>query len=161
MRSSNNRRKGKVKSVLPVKKFGGPQPGSGRKPHAIEMKAKEFILSCINGEEGVRKLILKIYKQAAAGSSRHQEMLLNYILGKPVDRLILEANSDIPVSNQTIIKVVAENVRLDRLEKDIQERQHELGRVKDAEVVIEQAIMGAIPGEGSVGQALDTKLKQA
>jgi hypothetical protein len=156
---------GNLKKAMP-KGFGGKIKGQGRKPAAIEMKAKEFMLACVNGAAGMEALIKKIYRQALKGNFAQQQLLLNYILGKPVDRLILEANDNAlkNLSMSPVINIVASQVRLDRLEQDAKERVHDLERIKEAEVILEQAAMGAVQGglsDGSVAQELEQKLKKA
>lgn len=95
-------------------------PAQGRPPRAVELKAREFILECIKGDEGIKKIIDKVYRQAIKGSHKHQELLLHYILGKPTDKIKIEATGNIPASNPTVVKIIADNLRLDQLNKDVQ-----------------------------------------
>lgn len=65
---------------------GGKRPGAGRKTKAEEMGLPLLIEECI-GEEGKRLLIQAIKKQALKGSFMHQQLLMQYIYGKPTDHV--------------------------------------------------------------------------
>lgn len=65
---------------------GGARPGSGRKTKAEEMGLPLLIEECI-GEDGKRALINSIKKQALKGSFMHQQLLMQYIYGKPTDHI--------------------------------------------------------------------------
>lgn len=123
-------------------RFGAGNVG-GRRPKAIELKARDFILKVIGGDDGVKKLIAKIFQQATRGSFKHQELLLNYILGKPVDRVKIESNYGAEAVQAPIIKIIADNLRLQKLEKDLkgappepitQERIDEMERLLNQEM---------------------------
>lgn len=114
----------------------------GRKPVAIELKAREFILGCINGEEGVRRLIGKVYAQAMKGSYKQQELLFNYILGRPVERIKIDsAYGPSAVTSAPVINIIADTLRLARLERDSKEEVPvDEDRIAEAEQVLERAI---------------------
>jgi hypothetical protein len=120
----------------------GQKVNRGRKPLAIELKAREFILACINGQKGVDALVMKIYSQALKGSFKQQELLLNYILGKPVERLKIDgAYGAAPVMSAPVVKIIADTLRLARLEKDAEEPVPvDENRIAEAEKVLEEAI---------------------
>ncbi len=65
---------------------GGKREGAGRKSKAEEMGRPRLIENCI-GEEGKRALIEKIKEKAMTGSFLHQQLLMNYIFGKPQDHI--------------------------------------------------------------------------
>jgi hypothetical protein len=65
---------------------GGARPGAGRKTKAEEMGLPKMIEDVI-GEEGKRNLIQQISKQAKGGSFAHQQLLMNYIYGKPKESI--------------------------------------------------------------------------
>lgn len=115
--------------------------GIGRPPKVIELKARELVLSCINGEEGVRAIIIAAFKKAKAGSIRHQELLLNYILGKPVERLKLEQHGQAILPSPGVVKVIADHLRLEKLNADVkaapiisQDRIDEMERILNKEI---------------------------
>ena len=88
----------------------------------IKENGRNFVLLSIGGRNGVVMILEKVLSQALRGSFKHQELLLNYILGKPVERLKLDALVDRenqPVSN-TVFQIIADNVRLDKLAKDVE-----------------------------------------
>lgn len=117
--------------------------GGGRKPLAIELKAREAILHCIGGSKGFEELVAKIFQKAKAGSFRHQELLLNYILGKPTDKLKIENASGADLNaGAPIVKIIADTIRLDRLNKDIAERDKTTPeeRIKEAEEILNKEI---------------------
>lgn len=127
-------------------KKGQLVPGRGRKPRAIELKAREFILKIINGEEGMERLVKKIFAQALKGSYKQQELMLNYILGKPVERIkIDQAYGSQPVISQPVLNIIADTLRLQRLERDAEaplEVAVEESRIVEAERVLEEAVNG-------------------
>ena len=86
---------------------------------ALKMGAREFVLRCIGGDEGVKAIVAKAFQKAKAGSYRHQELLLNYILGKPVDKVKLDVNGNLPVTSAPVVKIIADHLRLEKLEKDL------------------------------------------
>jgi hypothetical protein len=66
---------------------GGVRANSGRKSKAEEMGLPELVEAVI-GETGKKKLLEKIYKEATeTGSFPHQQLLMNYIYGKPKEKL--------------------------------------------------------------------------
>lgn len=139
--------KKRLKNLVKQGKKTRFKPGHhiGRKPRVIELKAREFILSVINGEQGVEKLVKKIYDQAVKGSYKQQELLLNYILGKPVEKLKIErAYGSQPVVSEPVIKIIADTLRLQRLERDseapLEEGVVEESRIAEAERVLEDAV---------------------
>lgn len=119
----------------------GKVPKGGRKPVAIELKAREFILKCINGEKGAEELVAKIYSQAMKGAYKQQELLMNYILGRPVEKLKIDsAYGPSTVMSAPVIKIIADTLRLQRLEKDAAEPVMDEDRIVEAERVLEEAI---------------------
>lgn len=56
--------------------------------------------------------------QALKGSYKHQELLLNYILGKPVEKVKLEQYGQVSAPSPTVVKVIADHLRLERLNAD-------------------------------------------
>jgi len=114
--------------------------GGGRKPLAVELNAREFILSVINGTDGVQDLINKIYSQALKGSFKHQELLLNYILGKPTERIKLENANGGPLPTYSpVVKIIADHLRLEKLNKDAEEVVDK-DRIEEAERILNGAI---------------------
>ncbi len=70
---------------------GGSRQGAGRKTKAEEMGLPKLIEDCI-GEDGKREIIEKIHAQAKAGSFNHQQLLMQYIFGKPSDEVDITSN---------------------------------------------------------------------
>jgi len=121
------------------KKGVAPNP-KGRPPLAIELKARDFILQCIGGEEGVKTLVDKIFTQATKGSFKHQELLLNYILGKPTERIKLENANGGPLPTYSpVVKIIADHLRLEKLNKDAEEVVDK-DRIEEAERILNGAI---------------------
>lgn len=113
----------------------------GRKPLAIELKAREFILGCIGGMKGFEEVVKKVFKQAKAGNFKQQELLMNYILGRPVEKLKIDsAYGPSTVMSAPVIKIIADTLRLQRLEKDAAEPVMDEDRIVEAERVLEEAI---------------------
>lgn len=85
------------------------------------MKSREFIMQVIGGEDGLDRVVYKVFTQALKGSYKHQELLMNYLLGKPVERLQLEQYIDRagPTYSPPVIKIVADHMRLEKLYKDV------------------------------------------
>lgn len=132
-----NRKTTPKKKTPAKKKYEGFQKGNklgGRKPELLKMKGREFILQCIKGDAGLRAIIESAYKRAVRGSVRHQELLLNYILGKPVEKIKLESfiEKGESASTQPVIQIVADHLRLDKLEKE-----HKAAQVISAERIEE------------------------
>jgi len=121
----------------------------GRKPAALELRAREFILKCINGEAGVKKLIAKIFALALKGQFRQQELLLNYILGKPTERVKIENASSDGVVFNPVVKIIADHLRLEKLERDSAAAPTvvEEDRVKEMEAILNKEIEKPIPVE--------------
>lgn len=65
---------------------GGSRKGSGRKSRAEEM-GLPLLVEQVIGDQGKRDLLTKIHEQAKAGSFNHQQLLMQYIYGKPQDKL--------------------------------------------------------------------------
>lgn len=125
----------------------------GRKPLAVELKAREFILKVMNGEPGLETLVKKIFTQALKGSFKHQELLLNYILGRPVEKIKIDnAYGSTPVVSAPVVKIIADTLRLQRLEKDAEEVV-EPDRIEEAEAILEAAITHSPPVEQVNGVA--------
>jgi hypothetical protein len=112
----------------------------GRKPLVLELNAREFILGCINGGVGVDVIVRKVYYQAAKGSFKHQELLLNYILGKPTERIKLENADGKPLPTYSpVVKIIADHLRLEKLTKDAEEVVDK-DRIEEAEAILNNAI---------------------
>jgi len=73
-------------------KNGGKREGAGRKTKAEELGLPMLIEDVI-GESGKRDLIKKIFSQAKAGSFNHQQLLMHYSFGKPVEKIKGEINT--------------------------------------------------------------------
>lgn len=63
---------------------GGKRKNSGRKSKAEELGLPLMIEEEI-GEEGKRTIIRKIYEKAKTGSFIHQQLLMAYMFGKPIE----------------------------------------------------------------------------
>lgn len=72
---------------------GGARPGAGRKTKAEEMGLSKLIDDVI-GDVGKREIIEKILQQAKGGSFAHQQLLMNYMYGKPCEKLDLTSKGD-------------------------------------------------------------------
>lgn len=128
-------RKQKKKSIEPKKR-------GGRVPEVVKLQAQQFIMQVIGGEDGIDRIVHKVYMQALKGSYKHQELLLNYLLGKPVERLKLEAHGSAILPSRTVVKVIADTVRLNKLHDDAkaapavvdQDRIDEMERLLNKEV---------------------------
>jgi len=66
---------------------GGKREGAGRKTKAEEMGLPKLIEDVI-GDTGKKDLIQKIFDKAKTGSFLHQQLLMNYIYGKPTEKLV-------------------------------------------------------------------------
>jgi hypothetical protein len=66
---------------------GGKRDGAGRKTKAEEMGLPMLIEEVI-GDEGKRELIKQIHEKAKSGSFNHQQLLMNYIFGKPTEKVV-------------------------------------------------------------------------
>lgn len=93
------------------------KPG-GRAPQAVYTNARAFVLQVIGGEDGIDRIVHKVFTQALKGSFKHQELLLNYILGKPVEKLKLEQYGQGNLPSRSVVKVIADHLRLERLNAD-------------------------------------------
>ena len=86
----------------------------------LKSNARDLVIVCLGGKSGVVKLLNKVIDQALKGSFKHQELLLNYILGKPVERLKLDASLDkenhVPII--PVMQIVASAPRLNKLAQD-------------------------------------------
>jgi len=106
-------KKGKGRHRFPKgNKFGGNEPV------VKTLKAREFILACIGGDEGVKAIIMSAFKKAKQGSYKHQEILLNYLLGRPVESVKLDVSGSGALPSPTVVKIIADHLRLERLNKD-------------------------------------------
>lgn len=83
--------------------WGGKRAGSGRKTKAEEMGLPRLIEDVI-GEEGKRSIIEKIHEQAKAGSFNHQQLLMQYIFGKPQDEIDITSNGKDITSKEIIYR---------------------------------------------------------
>lgn len=123
-----------------VHRFKPGNKGGGRKPLAIELNAREFILGCISGAEGMKAIVEKVYAQALKGSFKHQELLLNYVVGKPTERIKLENANGGPLPNYSpVVKIIADHLRLEKLNKDAEEVVDK-DRVEEAERILNDAV---------------------
>jgi len=130
-----------VKREKPKKGFQKGNKFGGNKPIAITMKAREFILACINGEDGVNRIVHKIYMQALKGSYKHQELLLNYILGRPVESVKLDVSGSGVAPSHTVVKIIADHMRLERLRSDAEAAPViSQDRIKDMEDILNKEI---------------------
>lgn len=93
-------------------------PKKRKVPQAVYTNARAFVLATIGGEDGLDRIIHKVFLQALKGSFKHQELLLNYILGKPVEKVKLEQHGA-PASSPAVVKIIADHLRLDRLQADV------------------------------------------
>lgn len=95
--------------------------GGGTTPKVMQMHAREFILQCVNGEDGIRKIIMAAYARAIKGSIKHQELILNYVLGRPVENIKIDQFYGAGASRvgAPIIKIIADNIRLNKLAADV------------------------------------------
>lgn len=82
---------------------GGARRGAGRKSKAEEMGLPKLIEDCI-GEEGKRSIVQKIYNQAKDGSFNHQQLLMQYIFGKPQDEIDITTNGKDIASKEIIFR---------------------------------------------------------
>ena len=114
----------------------------GKVAKAIQVNAREFIIKCCNGEAGVKKLIEKIYAQALKGQFRAQELLLNYILGRPTERIKIENADKEGISYSPVVRIIADHLRLEKLERDAAAAPSvvEEQRVEEMEKVLNNAI---------------------
>jgi hypothetical protein len=67
-------------------KSGGFREGGGRKTKADELGLPKLIEDVI-GEVGKKELIQKIFSQAKSGSFPHQQLIMNYSFGKPIEKV--------------------------------------------------------------------------
>lgn len=72
---------------------GGTRNNSGRKSRAEEMGLPTLVEQVI-GEDGKKTLLEKIFSKAKEGSFLHQQLLMNYIFGKPTDKLDVTSKGD-------------------------------------------------------------------
>ena len=108
-----------------------------------KLKAKEFILESIGGQDSLFLLVTKIYQQAMKGSYKHQELLMNYLLGKPMDRVQIEsANGKDILPSHSVVKIIADNIRLDKLSKDIEMVGMDENRIKEMEDMLNKEVNG-------------------
>lgn len=88
--------------------WGGSRRGSGRKSKAEEMGLPALIEEVI-GTEGKRALIQKINEQAKGGSFNHQQLLMQYIYGKPQDDIDITTNGKDIASKEIIFRDYAKS----------------------------------------------------
>ena len=75
----------------PVKrKFGGPQPGAGRKPLAEEFKVSERAVRAIVRVYGSEDNYWNMLAEKSMESLPHQAMLHSYAYGKPIENKNVE-----------------------------------------------------------------------
>lgn len=108
-----------------------------------KLKARDFILDSIGGPDALFVLVTKIYNQAKRGSFKHQELLMNYLLGKPVDRIKLENAPSGSVVSRPVLQILADNIRLDRLDKDVKAASvMSDDRIKEMEDILNNKVNG-------------------
>ena len=105
--------KKKVKQLINKKK----KP-TGRAPQAVYTNARAFVMQVIGGEDGIDRIVHKVFLQALKGSYKHQELLLNYILGKPLETVKLQQYGTPVTPSPAVVKIIADHLRLERLNKD-------------------------------------------
>lgn len=118
----------------------------GRRPRSLEWRAREFILKCIEGEKGFTMVVKKVFSQALKGNFRAQELLFAYILGKPTDRVHVETSmSAQEISSPPIVRIIADHLRLEKLEKDAASAPTvvEAERVEEMERILNNAVASA------------------
>jgi hypothetical protein len=113
----------------------------GATPKVLQIKAREFIIKCCNGEAGVKKLIKKIYANALKGNFRAQELLLNYILGRPTEKIKIESADTNGIAYTPVVRIIADNLRLEKLNKDVDSAPVVVDpdRIKEMEDVLNRA----------------------
>lgn len=111
-------------------------------PKALKQKAREFVLMCVKGEGGVKKLVEKIYNQAIRGNFRAQEMLMNYIFGRPTESVKIESTNMHEISSAPVVKIIADHLRLEKLERDAASAPTviELDRVQEMESILNKEV---------------------
>ena len=89
---------------------GGKREGAGRKSKAEELGLPALVDEVI-GEEGKRLIIEKVYVQAKSGSFPHQQMLMQYMFGKPTDKVDLTSNGNTiqDIKHEIIFKDYSKN----------------------------------------------------
>jgi len=116
-------------------KFGGSEPV------VKTLKAREFILACIGGDVGVKAIIMAAFKKAKQGSPKHQEILLNYLLGRPVESVKLDVSGSGVAPSPTVVKIIADHMRLERLRSDAEAAPViSADRIKDMEDILNKEI---------------------
>lgn len=118
-------------------------------PAALKIKAHLFVLKCCNGEAGVKKLIEKIYAQAMKGNFRAQELLLNYILGRPTERVKIENAQENGIAYNPTVRIIADHLRLEKLQRDADNAPTvvEENRVQEMESILNKEIEKPSPIE--------------
>ena len=113
-----------------------------RMPKALQQRAREFVLMCVKGEGGVKKLVEKIYAQAMKGNFRAQEMLMNYIFGRPTESVKIESTNVHEISSAPVVKIIADHLRLEKLNTDAANAPTvvELSRVEEMESILNKAV---------------------
>jgi hypothetical protein len=114
---------------------------------SVRLHAREFILQCIKHEGGVKNLVVKIYAQAMKGNFRAQEMLMNYIFGRPTESVKIESVNTHEISTAPVVKIIADHLRLEKLERDAanvptvveEQRVEEMERILNNAVSIAQS----------------------
>jgi hypothetical protein len=106
-----------------------------------KLKAREFILESIGGPDALFVLVTKIYQQAKKGSYKHQELLMNYLLGKPVDRIQLEnAQGGAILPSAPVVKIIADTIRLNKLDTDVKAAAFDGERIKEMEDILNKEV---------------------
>lgn len=110
------------KSIAKIGKATQFKPGHKArlgKTFDLKLGARDFILKCIGGDEGVKKIIEAAYSRAIKGSVKHQEILLNYILGRPTEKIKIDA-TNVSQSSPAVVKIIADTIRLNKLAADVE-----------------------------------------
>lgn len=85
---------------------GGARPGAGRKSKKDEEKLVNTIQKALKKYGGEEKLWENIAKNAVGGKSGDKELLINYLYGKPLQRI----KGSIETTGENVIKVIYENL---------------------------------------------------
>lgn len=110
----------------------------------VKLMGRELILEAIGGMDVFVLIVSKVAAQAKRGSFKHQELLMNYILGRPTEKIKLDASGTLGGAHSpTVVKIIADHLRLERLNNDanaapvISE-----DRIKDMEDTLNNAVDG-------------------
>lgn len=86
-------------------KSGGPRENSGRKSKADELGLPALVEEVL-GDDGKKELLQKIADQAKAGSFAHQQLLMNYIFGKPKEKLDVTSGGEKLEATKHVIEFI-------------------------------------------------------